>query len=59
MIVSGVILLFVDVILFGVDEEVASRSTVDRLCMVRTYYIPVLWYLAELWWCGKYPMLPW
>lgn len=36
LIVVGVILFYVDVILFGVDEGTpASRCTVNALCMVR------------------------
>ena len=36
LIIVGVIMFYVDVILFGVDERTASRSTVNALCMVRT-----------------------
>ena len=35
LIVVGVIMFYVDVILFGVDEAIATRCTVDALCMVR------------------------
>ena len=37
MIVAGAILLYVTVILFGVDEKVASYSTVDGLCHARIW----------------------
>ena len=35
LIVVGVIMFYVDVILFGVDEARATKCTVDALCMVR------------------------
>lgn len=36
LIIVGVIMFYVDVILFGVDERTASRCTVNAFCMVRT-----------------------
>lgn len=35
LIISGVILYYIDVILFGIDANKASRCTVNVLCMVR------------------------
>lgn len=34
LIIAGAILIYVDVILFGVDEGIASASTAGTLCMV-------------------------
>ena len=37
MIVAGAVVFYVTVILFGVDENVASYSTVDGLCHARIW----------------------
>ena len=37
MIVAGAVVFYVTVILFGVDENVASYSTVDGLCHGRVW----------------------
>lgn len=37
VIIAGIIVFFIEVILFGVDENVASRSTTDALCMTRLW----------------------
>ena len=37
MIIAGAILFYLTVILFGVDENVASFSTVDGLCHARVW----------------------
>ena len=45
LIVVGVILFYVDVILFGVDEGTpASRCTVNALCMVRHVCVSCVYY---------------
>ena len=41
MIVAGAVVLYVTVILFGVDENVASYSTVDGLCHARIWVAAV------------------
>ena len=41
MIVAGVILFYVTVILFGVDENVALYSTVDGLCHARIWLVAI------------------
>jgi len=35
MIIAGAVIFYITVILFGVDENVASSSTVDHLCQTR------------------------
>ena len=35
--IIGAIVFYVDVILFGIDENIASFSTVDALCQVCAY----------------------
>ena len=35
LIVSGIVLFYLDVILFGIDEGTAAQSFVESLCMVR------------------------
>ena len=37
MILAGAVMFYAIVILFGVDENVASYSTVDRLCHARIW----------------------
>ena len=37
MIVIGAVILYVTVILFGVDENIASDSVVDGLCQTRVW----------------------
>ena len=37
MIVAGAVVMYVTVILFGVDENVASYSTVDGLCQAKIW----------------------
>ena len=41
MIVAGAILFYVTVILFGVDENVSSHSTVDGLCHARIWLVAI------------------
>ena len=41
MIVAGAVLFYVTVILFGVDENVASYSTVDELCHTRIWLVAI------------------
>jgi len=37
MIIAGAVIFYITVILFGVDENVASSSTVDQLCQTRVW----------------------
>ena len=41
MIVAGAVLFYVTVILFGVDENIASYSTVDGLCHTRIWLVSI------------------
>ena len=41
MIVAGAVLFYVTVILFGVDENVSSHSTVDGLCHARIWLVAI------------------
>ena len=41
MIVAGAVLFYVTVIIFGVDENIASYSTVDRLCHTRIWLVAI------------------
>ena len=41
MIVAGAIMFYMIVILFGVDENVASYSTVDGLCHARVWLVAI------------------
>ena len=41
MIVAGAVLFYVTVILFGVDENVASYSKVDELCHARIWLVAI------------------
>ena len=41
MIVAGAVLFYVIVILFGVDENVASYTTVNGLCHVRIWLVAI------------------
>ena len=41
MIIAGAVLFYVTVILFGVDENVASYSTVDGLCHTRIWLVAI------------------
>ena len=41
MIVAGANLFYLTVILFGVDENVASHSTVDGLCHTRIWLVAI------------------
>jgi len=39
MIIAGAIVFYTLVILFGVDENVASHTTVNRLCHTRVWLV--------------------
>ena len=41
MIVAGVLVFYVTVILYGVDENIASFPTVDELCHVRIWLVSI------------------
>jgi len=41
MIIVGAVIFYITVILFGVDENVASSSTVDQLCQTRVWLVVV------------------
>ena len=41
MIVAGAVLFYITVILIGVDENVASSSTVDQLCQTRIWLVAI------------------
>ena len=41
MIAAGVVVLYVTVITFGVDENIASYSTVDNLCPTRIWLVSI------------------
>ena len=41
MIVAGAIVFYTIVILFGVDENVASHTTVDGLCHARIWLVSI------------------
>ena len=41
MIVAGAIVFYVTVILFGVDENIASYSTVNGLCQARIWLVAI------------------
>ena len=41
MIVAGAVVFYATVILFGVDENVASYTTVDGLCQSRIWVISI------------------
>ena len=41
MIVAGAVVFYVAVILYGVDENVASYATVDGLCNARIWLIAI------------------
>ena len=41
MIVAGAIMFYTIVILFGVDENVASHATVDGLCHARIWLVSI------------------
>ena len=41
MIVAGAVVFYVTVILFGVDENVASHSRVDGLCHARIWLVSI------------------
>ena len=41
MIIAGAVVFYVAVILFGVDENVASYSTVDGLCHARIWLVSI------------------
>ena len=41
MIIAGAVIVYITVILFGVDENVASSSTVDHLCQTRICLVAV------------------
>ena len=41
MIIAGAVVFYVLVILFGVDENVASDSTVDGLCQARIWLVAI------------------
>ena len=41
MIIAGAVVFYVTVILFGVDENVASYSTVDGLCHARIWLVSI------------------
>ena len=39
MIIAGAVIFYITVILFGVDENMASFLTVDRLCQTRVWLV--------------------
>jgi len=41
MIIAGAIVFYTIVILFGVDENVASHTTVDGLCQTRIWLVSI------------------
>lgn len=41
MIVAGAVMFYTIVILFGVDENVASHTTVDGLCQTRIWLVSI------------------
>ena len=41
MIIAGAVLFYLTVILFGVDENVSSYSTVDGLCHARIWLVAI------------------
>ena len=41
MIIAGAVVFYVTVILFGVDENVASYSAVDGLCHARIWLVSI------------------
>ena len=41
MVIAGAVVFYVTVILFGVDENVASHSTVDGLCHARIWLVAI------------------
>lgn len=41
MIIAGAVVFYVTVILFGIDENVASYSTVDGLCHARIWLVTI------------------
>ena len=41
MIVVGAVVFYITVILFGVDENVASYTTVDGLCQTRIWLVSI------------------
>ena len=41
MVVAGAIMFYVTVILFGVDENTGSYSTVDGLCHARIWVVAI------------------
>ncbi|XP_065899522.1 gamma-aminobutyric acid type B receptor subunit 2-like isoform X2 [Dysidea avara] len=41
MIIAGAVIFYITVILFGVDENVASSSTVDHLCQTRVWLVAI------------------
>ena len=41
MIIAGAVVFYVIVILFGVDENIASHSTVNGLCCTRIWLVAI------------------
>ena len=41
MIIAGAVIFYITVILFGVDENVASSSTVDHLCQTKIWFVAI------------------
>ena len=41
MIIAGAVIFYITVILFGVDENVASSSTVDHLCQTKVWLVAI------------------
>ena len=41
MIIAGAVVFYITVILFGVDENVASFSTVDYLCQTKIWLVAI------------------
>ena len=41
MIIAGAVIFYITVILFGVDENVASFSTVDHLCQIKIWLVAI------------------
>ena len=41
MIIAGAVIFYITVILFGVDENVASSPTIDHLCQTRIWLVAI------------------
>ena len=49
MIIAGAVILYVTVILFGVDESIVSDSTVNDLCHGRVWLCVIGFSLLLVW----------